>query len=174
MKTTSEPLFRETQQFRQRWLWWLLLPSNLLVIAIFGYGLYQQLILGQPWGERPLSDIALIIVSLLSIGLSLAVSYLFQQMKLITEVRSDGLYLRFFPLRARLIDFSNISHCAQRIYQPIKEYGGWGIRYSRQGKAYNISGNDGVQLEFQQGKPLLIGSQRAGELEQAIRQRLKV
>jgi len=170
----TTPLFREIQQFRQGWLWWLLLASNALVIAVFGYGLYQQLVLGQPWGDQPLSNTALVIISLLSIGLSLAVTYLFQQMKLITEVRSDGLYVRFFPLRARLIDFKSITSCARRIYQPIKEYGGWGIRYSRKGKAYNVSGDEGVQLEFQQGKPLLIGSQRASELEQAIQQRLNI
>jgi hypothetical protein len=39
------------------------------------------------------------------------------------------------------------------------EYGGWGIKYGKMGKAYNVSGNRGVQLEFTDGKRLLIGSQ---------------
>ena len=38
------------------------------------------------------------------------------------------------------------------------------------GKAYNVSGNEGVLLHFYDKKPLLIGSQRAGELFEAIRQ----
>ena len=37
------------------------------------------------------------------------------------------------------------------------------------GIAYNVRGNKGVQLEFNDGKKVLIGSQRAKELEKAIR-----
>jgi hypothetical protein len=57
-----------------------------------------------------------------------------------------------------------------RTYRPILEYGGWGIRYSPFGKgwAYNISGNQGVQLELMNGKRILIGSQRAEELARTI------
>jgi TATA-box binding protein (TBP) (component of TFIID and TFIIIB) len=36
------------------------------------------------------------------------------------------------------------------------------------GKAYNVSGNKGVQLVFKNGKKLLIGSQKADELAKAI------
>jgi TATA-box binding protein (TBP) (component of TFIID and TFIIIB) len=50
----------------------------------------------------------------------------------------------------------------------LLEYGGWGIKYGRKGKAYNVSGNRGVQLVFKDGKQLLIGSQRAEELAEAI------
>ncbi len=28
-----------------------------------------------------------------------------------------------------------------RSYQPIVEYGGWGVRWSRSGRAFNVSGN---------------------------------
>ncbi len=50
----------------------------------------------------------------------------------------------------------------------MKEYGGWGIRYGMKGMAYNVSGNRGVQLEFETGKRLLIGSQRPEELVSQI------
>ena len=57
-----------------------------------------------------------------------------------------------------------------REYKPLREYGGWGIRCSlKRGKAYNVSGNKGVQLVFKNGKQLLIGSQKAEALEEAIR-----
>ena len=56
-----------------------------------------------------------------------------------------------------------------RTYRPILEYGGWGIRYTMgRGWAYNVSGNQGVQLELASGKRILIGSQRAEELARAI------
>jgi hypothetical protein len=53
-------------------------------------------------------------------------------------------------------------------YRPIRDYGGWGIRYGRGGKAYNVSGNRGVMLELSDGQKLLIGSQRPEELANAI------
>ena len=65
-----------------------------------------------------------------------------------------------------------MDYYAARVYRPIREYGGWGIRYGKNGKAYNISGDRGVQLELQNSKPLLIGSQRADELAQTIQQHL--
>ena len=55
-----------------------------------------------------------------------------------------------------------------RTYRPIREYGGYGIRYSSKGKAYNVSGDRGVQIELLNGERLLIGSQRADELWRAI------
>jgi hypothetical protein len=53
---------------------------------------------------------------------------------------------------------------------PITEYGGWGIRWTLRGKAYNVSGRRGVRLDYENGKHLLIGSTRADELATAIHQ----
>ena len=58
-------------------------------------------------------------------------------------------------------------------YDPIGEYGGWGIKYGKMGKAYNVSGNRGVQLEFADRKSILIGSQKPEQLDSAIEQYLK-
>jgi hypothetical protein len=53
-----------------------------------------------------------------------------------------------------------------RKYSPIKEYGGWGFRYGfKNGKAYNISGNMGLQLILKNGDRILIGTQKPEELE---------
>ncbi|MBK8703741.1 MAG: hypothetical protein IPN33_08970 [Saprospiraceae bacterium] len=54
-----------------------------------------------------------------------------------------------------------------RQYKPIAEFGGWGLRYSMSGKgrALNVSGNMGLQLEFKDGKKLLIGTQKPKEIE---------
>jgi hypothetical protein len=162
-------IFREVQQFRQKWIWVLLFPVSLLVTIPFVEGMYKQLILGQQWGNKPLSDTALMIVGSLVILLGVGILYLFYVLKLETEVKNDGLYIRFYPLIRKIIRFDEIASCEFRTYHPIKEYGGWGIRYGwKKGKAYNVSGNQGVQLQFTNGKKLLIGSQRPEELAQAI------
>ncbi|NIS62676.1 MAG: hypothetical protein GTO13_18825 [Proteobacteria bacterium] len=165
--------FREVQQFRQTWVWGLVLPISLFLIILFGYGMVKQLILGHPWGSKPMSDTALAIIGPLWVLFAVGLAYLFYSMKLITEVRSDGLYIRFFPLTHQRILFEEIRGCEVRTYNPIREFGGWGIRYGRGKKAYNVSGNRGVQLGLSNGKRLLIGSQRPEELAQAIGLKMK-
>ena len=154
------------------WLWILLIPSELALVIIFGYGMVEQLMLGQPWGDQPMSDGLLAVVGSVAILISIGVVCLLYGLKLVTEVRADGLHVRFSPFWARVIRFTDIEHCEARTYRPIVEYGGWGIRWGLRGKAYNVRGNRGVQLELSNGKRLLIGSQRADGLAEAIRARM--
>jgi hypothetical protein len=157
------PLYRETQHFRQLWLWVLVLFISLLSL----YGLVQQLFLGTPLGNNPAPDTVLVIIAVV-FGLMLPV-FLYKT-NLTTEVHSDGLYIRFFPfhLSFHRIALEDIKEFEARTYRPLRDYGGWGIRYGRQGKAYNVSGNRGVQLVLSDGKQLLIGSQKPDELAEAL------
>ena len=164
--------FHEEQQFRQRWLWMLLLAMTVGVSALYLYGLYTQLVLGQPWGDRPMSDTGLVLSAVLTIGITGGITLLFIKLKLTTTVDADGVHVRFFPLTRRHIPFRNIISSRARTYRPIREFGGWGIRCSRKGRAYNVSGDRGVQLELREGKPLLIGSQKAEQLADAINRHL--
>jgi hypothetical protein len=173
LRTENAMVFREEQKFHQRWLWLMLLALTLATVIFFGKGMVQQLVLGKPWGDRPMSDPALLFVGSGTILFVLAMTYLFYCLKLITEVRDNGLYVQFFPLRKRKIDFRDIQSCEVRTYNPIHDYGGWGIKSGRKGKAYNVSGDRGVMLAFFDGQPLLIGSQRAEELAAAIRRHLR-
>ncbi|NVL91955.1 MAG: hypothetical protein HWN71_02840 [Desulfobacterales bacterium] len=93
--------FREVQRFRKGWLWVLLLSTALFVLIVFGYGMLKQLVLGEPWGRRPMSDTALAIVGPLAVLLVVGLNYFFYALKLVIEVRRDGLYIHFFPLVVR-------------------------------------------------------------------------
>ena len=57
-----------------------------------------------------------------------------------------------------------------RQYKPLSEYGGWGLRYGSSGKAYNVSGNIGIQLHFKDGSTLLIGTNKKEEVEVVLKQ----
>ena len=59
-------------------------------------------------------------------------------------------------------------------YSLLKDYGGWGIRYGRKGKAYNVSGNKGVLLTLADGKNGLIGSKNHEVLCSAINERVSL
>lgn len=94
--------------------------------------------------------------------------WLVRLMKLVTEVRPDGIHVRLFPLPTRHISPADIREAQVRTYRPILEYGGWGLRFGFYGMAYNARGNRGVQLVLQNGRRVLIGSQQPETLLQAI------
>jgi hypothetical protein len=168
MSDAPGPEYREVQRFRQPWLWALLLLALLPVVVILLYGLYRQLVVGQPWGDRPMSDGALVLLNGFLILLTGGVLLLFARLRLEVEVRAGELRIRFRPFVNRTIPLDRIVSCEARTYRPIREFGGWGIRYGFGGMAYNVQGNEGVQLTFVDGKRLLIGSQSAEELAGAI------
>jgi len=165
--------FREVQRFRQKWLWIAIAVVLLGLVISFGYGMIKQLVFGHPWGNRPMSDTALAIVGPLMILMGIGLSWFFYVIKLLVEVRKDGVHINFVPLVRRTVLFGNIVDCKVRTYRPIREYGGWGVKYGRAGKAYNVSGNRGVQLKLSTGNGLLIGSQRPEELAQAIQEGMR-
>ncbi|MDJ0806490.1 MAG: DUF6141 family protein [Gammaproteobacteria bacterium] len=170
MQKSLPTAFKEIQRFNQPWLWGVLILTLLVLMGLFGFGLYQQLILGVPWGDRPLSDNGLILMAGATVLFSGVIIYLFLFMRLITEVNAEGLCIRFHPLRRKIVPHSSIRSCESRTYKPIREYGGWGIKYGPSGWAYNVFGNRGVQLILIDGKRILIGSQRCEALEKALKQ----
>jgi hypothetical protein len=159
----SYVIFHEVQRFRQWWVWLLLLFGA----GLAWYGAVQQIVLKKPFGSHPAPDAVMIMIWVI---FGLLFPLLFYSLRLVTEVRYDGLYIRFFPLQfhEHKVPFGEIKKYEILTYSALKEYGGYGIRYGKNGKAYNVSGNRGVQLEFQDGKHLLIGSRRPEEFASAL------
>ncbi len=155
--------FREVQHFRQTLLWLFLF----CVILLSLWEIIQQLVLGIPFGNNPAPDTVLVILAVI---FGIGFPFFFYITNLTTEVRSDGVYLRFFPIEMTFnrISLENIKEWEAVAYHPVREYGGWGIRYGKNTKVYSVSGNHGVLLTLVNGKRLLIGSQRPDELAEAI------
>lgn len=172
MASQHNAAFTEIQGFSQRWFWVGFTLSMLLLVGIFAYGMIEQLVFGRPWGDRPVSDLTLALVGSAVLLFSGGMTWLFYSLRLITEVRDDILYIYFYPVYKKRIPYDDIAFCQARSYRPLLEYGGWGIKYGRSGWACNIAGNRGVQLVLNNGKHILIGSQRADELAAAINARL--
>lgn len=173
MKPAATPsFFEEEQSFRQTWLWFAVIPSSLFVLLIFAVLLYQQLYLGKPVGNNPVSDRGLLVIAAVIIPTLLGLPILFYKMKLSVRLERDNLHVRFSPFVNKHIPLHEILRCEPRKYSAVMEFGGWGIRYGgkKRGWLYNVTGNRGVQLELANGKLLLIGSQRADELAAAIKQ----
>lgn len=157
-------LFSEEQQFKQWWLWLLLIGLNGLLV----YGIYQQIILKKPFGDNPTSDDGLFI----GFGLTLLITVMFWFLKLQTHIKNDGIYVRFYPfqIRYRKYTWDKLNKIYVRKYSAITEYGGWGIRFGifGSGRALNVSGNQGLQLVTTDNSAMLIGTKRPDELKEVL------
>lgn len=151
--------FKEEQQFRQWWNVLLILASVVSGIGFSLYALYQQVVLGKQVGNSPAPNAVLVIV----IFVLLLVLWVFLRLKLEVWIDNQGIHYRFFPLelKEKLISFAEINKYEVRKYSPLGDYGGWGKKRSlRWGRAYNISGNMGLQLYLNNGKKILFGTQK--------------
>ncbi len=159
-------LFSEKQRFTQWWIWVILLAVN----GLFVYGVIQQVILGEPFGDKPIGNTGILLVS----GAMVLLTAMLLSTKLTTEITKDGINVRLFPFhwKTKHLGWEEIQKAYIRQYSPLTDYGGWGLRYSLTGagKAYNISGNMGLQLEFKTGKKLLIGTKKVEELQSVLDQ----
>nr|WP_321498781.1 DUF6141 family protein [uncultured Methanolobus sp.] len=158
-------IYREVQKFRQIWLLVLLL----LTAGLTWYGAIEQLVYGHPFGTNPASDEGMIAI-LAGMGIIFPIFML--SLRLEVVVRNSGLYVKFFPLHLsfRHFPFNEIISAEVISYRPLRDYGGWGIRYGRNSKAYSISGNKGLMLEFRNGKRLMLGSQEPDVLKMSMEQ----
>ncbi len=155
-------LFEESQKFRQWWLWLIMLGIN----GLFLFGIYMQIVLGQQFGNNPMGNLWLLVVYFFILLLTV----FFAVMRLDTRITDDGVSVRFFPFRRsfRHYRWEEIIRAYVRKYNPIGEYGGWGVRGTGKDKAYNVSGNDGLQLVFHDGRKLLVGTRRPDEVAKAL------
>lgn len=161
--------YKEIQKAKQWWIW---VPCILLVL-IFGYGFVTQVLLGNSFGTKPMSDKALTITFIL-LSVLLPLFMALQYLKV--EVDEDGLSVQYFPfhLSKRRFYFHEIKSFTETDVQPLRRFGGWGIRHSFKGeKAYIISGNQGIQLNSTAGTVLVIGSEHPQQLIEALNQAKK-
>ena len=166
----EKTFYKEEQRFGSWWLWLILIITTVISTIPFIYGIYSQEVLGIPWGNHPgktsLLVFALVFDSLIMGGLWFFIA----KMKLIVEIKSDGIWYKYPPQYSkwRNIKKEEIERYELRLYKPVIEYGGSGIKGNRKNRALSARGNIGLQLYLKDGKKLLIGTQRRQALEHAV------
>lgn len=168
--TENKLLFREEQKFRQWWLWLILWTATAVSVVPFLVGIYTQEVLDKPWGDQPSETSMLVFFLLLDSAIMAGVIWLIGTMKLLVEIRSGGIWFRFPPLMVKwkCIKKEEIESFCVRKYNPTTEYGGWGIKGSSRNRAYNVSGNTGLQLFLKNGKKVLFGTLKKQSAEYAM------
>lgn len=156
-------LFIEEQPFDRK----IFIAVPIILFLICFYGIFQQQILKIPFGNNPVSSTTLVLLSFIPIGLM----FLMQKTEMITKIYTDGISVRIKPffLKEKYLSFDEIERMYAGNYKPIRDYGGWGIRWGKNGKAYNMGGNMGFHIIMKTGKKILIGSKRPLEMERIIK-----
>tara|TARA_R110000850_G_scaffold16697_1_gene51700 strand:+ start:38460 stop:38948 length:489 start_codon:yes stop_codon:yes gene_type:complete len=155
----TKTTFKETQRFDQWWLRLLLLAVLLIPLVPFAID----------WTENGISN-DYFWTQFAILATTFLVVFLLFALKLETTIDRQGIHYRFFPLinKQKNILWSEISKCYVTTYNPITDFGGWGFRISHKGKAYNVKGNKGIQLELKSGKNILFGTQKENEAKNVI------
>lgn len=139
---TQEPLFRETQRMRQPWIWALLALTSVPV---------------------------LVFSSVVGLILILTVAAFIYSIQLNTEVRMDGIYLRFAPIHRsfRRLPLDQIEQ-VERTEFGLLTYGGIGIRWIPGTVAYMTTLGSGIKIDRENAKSVVIGSQQTSALLETI------
>ena len=155
--------YSETQRFRQLWIWALVTVPAIITISSMTWAIFNTY-----------SNSILILTTFFSSIFLSSIAYLVYIASLDTKITADGVFIKFRPFHRKwiLFPFESIQAAESCKYNPIRDYGGWGIRYGLKGKAYNVSGNKGILIKFSEGTPLLIGSQKHLELSSVINNHL--
>ena len=150
----AEPLFAELQGFVRPW-WWLVLVVGAVPVGMAFVSVRHHPLLLAP--------------RLLLLGVPAMLAALFAWLRLDTRLDAAGVSYRMRPLGWRRLAWPEVRQAYVREYSPIAEYGGWGIKgISFKNYAFNVAGNQGLQLELADGRRILLGTQRPDELRQAL------
>ena len=157
----TEPILFHERQRPPAWI--------LVVIIVLGVGLplyiaVQQLCLGKPVGNHPVSNwgVAILVPCITLPCLALA------RLRLSTQLYRDRLRIRLFPFADYSVPVPRIERWEVRNYSAMKEFMGWGVRLGAGGIAYTMKGNRGLQLVLDDGSRVLVGSQRPEDIASAL------
>ncbi len=166
-----QPVFTEIQTFN-KWWHYALAGFPVLIIAGCTLGVWLS---GITNGNSKEPFLFLILISVLLFTIAAFVWLLLLKLK--TTINEQGILVKFFgmPFCKRTIAWSDIKSAHLIEYSPLSDYGGWGVRYSLSGNGwcYNVSGNTGIKIIYQNGKPFLIGTQYKEEAEAIIKHYFK-
>lgn len=143
--------FCEKQRF-PRALFWLVFG---IPIAYFSYKTFFKFDLD--------TFIPLLVITLLALFIS--------SLKLKTIINKEGIRIKLTPFQSdtEVHSWNDIATARIRTYRPVPEYGGWGLRQGKSGRAVTLFGTCGLQIELKSGEKFLVGTFRPAELKRILR-----
>lgn len=166
-ETTVEGRNRELYRERTGWSWWV----HLLVLGAPAGALLGWMVDGDASAVDPVHRAVVLGGVILLVGLL----YLFL----------GGLTVVVYPDRIRVglgrgwplgtaIALADIDTLESGEYRPLRDFGGWGLRGSRDRRVWSARGNRAVRLTLSGGRVVYLGSDDPGKLENGIRRAMAV
>ncbi|RQD83294.1 MAG: hypothetical protein D5R96_03155 [Methanocalculus sp. MSAO_Arc2] len=148
--------YNETQYFRHP-----LIIALVAGVAVITW--YTILIEGDTMG--PVQLLLLAVIGIL-------IPLLFATLRLETRVSVDGIIYRMPPVvwKKRIIPWNDLLAVDLITVRPIRDCGGWGIRFCLgEGIAYIVSGNQVIRCTKKTKEKVLLGTRHPEEIMTAIR-----
>ena len=135
----DQPQYSEKSGF-PAWIFWAIAS---IPITIF---LYERI--AHPIDSEPFDWFGLVILG--------AVGLFIFAIKLIVTVNAEGITYKYPPFhnKPNLLRWENIKSIELLRINPLKEFGGWGLRYGKLGTAYTTRGRFILRIEKTEGQPI--------------------
>ena len=89
----------------------------------------------------------------------LLIALIYQFLKLRTVIVDGKLSIRLAPFGGTTISLDTIVSAKAVRYNPLRDFGGWGIRMGTRGWIYNARGDWAVELQVKDQGTIFVGSQ---------------
>jgi hypothetical protein len=162
----SRPYLEETQTLRDsQWLWVLMIVAGAAAIVPLSYGLYWQVGQGEQWGDEPMSDNALIGLTIF-IAVCLAVSFIcMAATKLELKIDDAGIHYRFVPYRFKWSLITRHEIESYELREVRSFLGICQVGYHRNvmnnSRSMNVFGKKQLALHLRNKRKILIGTVNA-------------
>ncbi len=153
--------FHESQKFPLRQIAVALpVPPSIMTLLLL-----WQVILGHHWKGQSISngDVIFWTIFLWLVYLRLITA------RLITRIAGEKLQVKLRGLfRSRRIPLADIRSIETINLDPVRDYGGYGIRSIPGGKAWLADSTSGIRLELADGQKFVVGTHKSAELTAAL------
>jgi len=157
MKLKGNILFKEEQQFRTGWMWWIVVLCMISSIGLtLGRALQEKEKTKEAWWALA------IVVPFESI-----IFYLMYITKLQTVITTDGIFYKWWPFQGsyRFVPVAGIEEVELRKGPGLRYGSHWIPGY---GRVHNTGPGKGFQFILKNGKKIFLGTNKQNSFQQAI------
>ena len=172
--------FEEVQSYGQsRSLWYVFIVLSLAIFTPLMYGVYGQLALGIPWGDKPIKDEGLIALFIVLIVIVILVFIALMSVEMQVYVVADGIHYKSYVSKAKWATITRESLATFEIRQKrrtILDAGGRAFykKYAGKMTCAILRGEGHLELTLTNQSKILLGTQRPDEFARAIRKMLEI
>lgn len=163
----DKPIFVERQRFTN-WILWMGLIS--MAVASWFWFISMILEMTNPSLVPSMSPPWLVLLVWLAVGISLP--FIIYLMRFDLRIENDHIIYRYFPFQKKYqrLPIKNVSNYKIVRYDPLGDYGGWGIRKRKHNIGFITPSDRGVIVLVDQSTHITFGSEKPKDLYLAINQ----